>query len=227
MIVYGWNAKVLKESPFPGQTCASCGAQESHILVTGSYAHIFWIPIFPYKKSLTIVCANCSMETKPKHASPEVKEFAKQLKSTVRLPLYMFAGTGIIAALIAFFIVQGFLNDQQIEKYLEDPQVNDIYYMYDAGESTAYKYTIRKVVDVQGDSVSLTFNSFQYNYEPTVLDPEDGFFDVNYNMHKDNIQSLYKNKDISKVMRGFASSSGFDRVIEFSEEDFLLEEGNN
>jgi hypothetical protein len=227
MIVYGWNSKVLKESPFPGQTCVSCGAQESHILVTGSYAHIFWIPIFPYKKSLTIVCSHCSMETKPKDASPEMKEFAKQLKSTVRLPIYMFAGTAIIAVLIAFFAIQGFMKDQQIEKYLDEPQVNDIYYIYDATESTAYKYTIQKVVDVQGDSVSLTVNSFQYNYKPTTLDPQDGFYNITFTLHKDDIQSLYEGNEISEVMRGFASGSGFDRVIEFTEEDFLQEEDNN
>lgn len=218
MIVYGWNSKVLKESPFPGQKCISCGAEDTHVVVTGSYAHIFWIPLFPYKKSLTIVCGNCGLDSKPKQVSPEVTQFAKKLKSTVRFPLYMFAGSGIVALLIGIFAVIGFIDNQKIEGYLNEPHVNDIYYLYNEEETSEYKFYLWKVIDVKGDSIDVSPNTFHYNYHPTRLEPEDGFFNYYYTVHKSRIKTLFDEDMLRKVMRGFESGAGFEREIEFTEE---------
>lgn len=234
MIVYGWNSKVLKESPFPNQTCASCNSEDAHVVVSASYWHVFWIPIFPYKKQLTIVCGNCSLETKPKHVSEEVRQFAKKLKSTVRFPFYMFAGIGIIAVLIAVFAFIGFQDNQKMEEYLDNPQANDIYFLYDKEEPTELKYTLSKAVEVKGDSVYVTFNSFQYNYQPSRLESKDGFYDITIAMHKAALKEMYDKDEIRNVQRGFEPSSGFDRVVEFTEEDLqdlikdqTEEEGSN
>lgn len=234
MIVYGWNSKVLKESPFPNQACASCNSEDAHVVVSASYWHVFWIPIFPYKKQLTIVCGNCSLETKPKHVSEEVRQFAKKLKSTVKFPFYMFSGIGLIAVLIAVFAFMGFQDNQKMEGYLENPQANDIYFLYDKEEPSDYKYYLWKATEVKGDSVYVTFNSFHYNYEPTSLESEDGFYEMSLAMHKVSLKELYDKDELRTVQRGFKSGRGFDRIIEFTEEDLQdlakslsEEEGNN
>ncbi|GAB5524545.1 MAG: hypothetical protein Roseis2KO_24170 [Roseivirga sp.] len=218
MIVYGWNSKVLKESPFPGQQCVSCNAENSYLVVTGSYAHIFWVPLFPYKKKITIVCGSCGLDTNPKHVSPEMKQFAKQLKSTVRLPWWMFAGSGIVAILISIFAITGFMDNKKTEGYLAEPQVNDIYYLYNDDETSDYKYYLWKVIDVREDSVDISPNSFQYNYQPTRLEPEDGFYNYYYTVHKTRFSELFEEDVIRHVMRGFQSGAGFEREIEYTEE---------
>lgn len=226
MIVYGWNSKVLKESPFPGQKCIACNAEDTHVIVSASYAHIFWIPLFPYKKQLTIVCGNCGMNTKPKEVSPEVKQIADQLKSSVRIPVYMFSGSGLIALLIGIFAVIGFMDDKKIQGYLNEPQINDIYYLYNDEETSDYKFYLWKVIDVREDSIDVSPNTFHYNHKPTRLEPEDGFYNYYYTVHKTRFSELFDENVVRHVMRGFDSGAGFERKIEYTEEDSPTSEGN-
>jgi hypothetical protein len=223
MVVYGWNSKTLKEAPFTGHQCASCGNESTHILVIGSYAHIFWIPIFPYRKYLRIVCDNCQLENKPKEVSENVRALAKQLKSKVRFPIYMFSGIGVIALLVAYFTIQGFMDNRNFEKYLNEPQANDIYHLYNSEEETDYKYYLWKVIDVNGDSVNISPNSFQYNYKPTRLETKDGFYDVFYTFHKDQLKEFFETDVIREIQRGFEPGNGFERevIYELSESDSL------
>ncbi len=176
MIVYGWNSKELKQAPFPGHICPACGAENSFIVVDASYFHVFWIPIFPYNKKLRIVCGDCGHTMKPKEVSQEVRQFAKQLKSKVKIPVWMFSGVGVVTLLIVYGIISSFLNGQKELEMLNDPQVNDIYFFYDSEEPTEYKYYLRKVVAVRGASIDVSPYSFSYNMEPEELEMEDGFF---------------------------------------------------
>lgn len=224
MVVYGWNSKLLKEAPFNGHQCTSCGSQSAHIVVIASYFHIFWIPLFPYKKILRIICDDCQHNNKPKEVSEEVKVLAKQLKSKVKFPIYMFSGVGIIALLISYFTVQGFIENKDFEKYLNEPQANDIYHLYNSDEETEYKYYLWKVVDVNEDSVNVSPNSFQYNYKPTELESKDGFYDIYYTVHKNQLKELFETNVIRKVQRGFEPGKGFEREIiyEITEADSLI-----
>ncbi|MCE7992243.1 MAG: hypothetical protein HEP71_09695 [Roseivirga sp.] len=211
--------------PLSRSKCISCNVENTHVVVSASYAHIFWVPLFPYKKKLTIVCANCGMDTKPKEVSLEVKQMADQLKSSVRIPFYMFSGTGIIALLIGIFAVIGFMDDKKIEGYLDEPQVNDIYYLYDDEETSEYKFYLGKVIDVRADSVDIQPNTFHYNYKSTRLEPEDGFYGFYYTVHKSRFSELFDENVIRHVMRGFDSGAGFEREIEYTEEGLPDPEG--
>lgn len=224
MVVYGWNSKVLKEAPFNGHQCPSCKNEATHIVVFGSYFHVFWIPLFPYRKYLRIICDNCQLDQKPKEVSEEVRTLAKQLKSQVRLPFYMYSGVGIITALIIFFTVQGIVDDNKFKNQLNEPQANDIYHLYNAQEPTEFKYYLWKVIDVRGDSVDVSPTSFQYNHDPYTLESEDGFYDVFYSMHKSEILELHETDVLLKVQRGYEASSGFDREIVY---EALIEEKND
>ncbi len=223
MVIYGWNSKSLKEAPFNGHQCTNCGHESTHIVVYGSYFHIFWIPLFPYRKSLKIICDNCQHASKPKEVSEEVRSLAKQLKSKVNFPLYMFSGIGVIILLIAYFTIQGNIDNKAYAEYLEQPQVDDIYHLYNDEEISEYKYYLWKVVDVNGDSVNVSPNSFQYNYKPTKLEPNDGFYDVYITFHKHQLQEFLETDLIRKVQRGFESGKGFDRelIYELTAEDSL------
>jgi len=213
MLIYGWNSKHLKDAPFPGQKCQNCDAEDCHILISASYAHIFWIPIFPYRKSLKIVCTNCEHAASPKSVSNEVRAFAKELKKKVRIPIWMFSGSGLVAGLIFYGIITSFISVQKELGLLENPEVNDLYYFYDEDETTEYKYYLRKVMQVRGDSVDIAPNSFQYNWEATALDSEDGFYDIYYTLHKQDLIDLYNDDVIRTVKRGLPEGNGFEREL--------------
>ena len=221
MIVYGWNSRVLKEAPFPGHRCSNCDSENCHIVVSSSYFHVFWIPLFPYRKKLRIVCGSCGHEEKAKNASLEVKQVAKQLKATVKTPFWMYAGSIIVALGISWLIIQGFMDSQRDLDMIDSPEVNDIYYLYDKDEPTEYKYYLYKVVEVNGDTVGISPNDYHYNRRPFSLEEEDGFYDAFFNIHKDDIKQLYEDDVIRDVQRGFAEGLGFERVLVFP--DSLLE----
>ncbi|OEK02234.1 hypothetical protein BFP97_12220 [Roseivirga sp. 4D4] len=220
MVIYGWNTKVLKDAPFAGHQCTNCGHESAHIIVSASYAHIFWIPVFPYKKVLHLVCDNCQHANKPKEVSPEVRALAKGLKSSVRFPFYMFSGVAIIMALVAYFAVETYMDEQRFEKYLTEPEVNDIYYLYDKDEPTEYKYSLLKVIDIREDSIDVSPNSFGYNYEPAVLMEDDGFYDVYFTYHIDQLREMHKTDELKSVVRLGSETMGMDRVITYNPEDF-------
>lgn len=220
MVIYGWNSKVLKEAPFKEHKCTNCGHESTHIVVSGSYAHVFWIPAFPYKKTLRLVCDNCQHANKPKEVSEDVRSLAKQLKSKVRFPLYMFSGISILVVLIGYFSVTSVLDKQRSEEYLTAPQVNDIYYIYNENEPTELKYSLLKVIDIREDSVDVSPNSFGYNYEPSVLMEEDGFFDVYYSYHKDQLRDMYERDELKTVIRKSLENTGMDKLIEYNLGEF-------
>lgn len=213
MVIYGWSSKKLKQAPFSGKSCSNCENESTLIIVSASYAHVFWIPIFPFKKSLHIVCPNCKHEEKAKDASEEVKGITKQLKASVKTPWYLFSGLILIALIIGFFTVQGALEQNRYESYLENPKVDDVYTLYDASETSEYKYYLWKVINVKGDSVDVSPTSFQYTYIPKQLDAEDGFYDVYFTYHKNDILGLFQTDQLKKVIRGV--TEGFDKTIEY------------
>jgi hypothetical protein len=51
------------------------------------------------------------------------------------------------------------------------------------------------------------------------LDPADGFYNVTYVIHKDEIKNFDLSGELKKVMREYSSSAGFDRIIEFKPEE--------
>jgi hypothetical protein len=132
----------------------------------------------------------------------------------------MFSGVGIITLLIGYFAVTAFLDDLRFEKYLTDPKVNDIYYIFNENEPTELKYSLLKVIDIREDSVDMSPNSFGYNYEPSVLMEEDGFLDVYYSYHKNQLRDMYERDELKTVIRKSLENTGMDKVIEYNLEEF-------
>ncbi len=219
MVIYGWNSKVLKEAPFTQHQCTNCGHENTHIVVTGSYAHVFWIPLFPYQKKLRLICDNCQHANKPKEVSEEVRSLAKQLKSKVRFPAYMFSGIAIIFILGGYFAVDTVLQSNRHEKFLTEPAINDVYYIYNEEEPSDLKYSLLKVIDIREDSIDVSPNSFGYNYQPEVLMEDDGFYDIYFTYHKEQLMEMFKADALQKVLRQ-GTEDNMDMVIEYNIEDF-------
>jgi len=217
MIIYGWNSKNIKQAPLESYECPNCQAKSSSLAIFSSYVHIFWIPIFPYKKSAQIHCTHCQYTQEEKDLSPQMKDQVKQLKSAVKTPVYLFSGLGLIALFVAYVSFDSMQNNKMEQGYIDDPQVGDVYIMKDLEDSTSYNHYLLKVTDSYEDSLVVSFNTFVYNGIVTALDAEDGFLDIGYAMHKAQIKEFDELGELKKVIRDYTSSSGFDRVIEYTE----------
>jgi hypothetical protein len=219
MIIYGWDTKNIKQADLAEYECPGCHEKKSVLAIFSHYAHIFWIPFFPYKKSASIVCMHCNLNTTEKELPPDKKGIVKQLKSTVSIPKYHFTGLAILVVAIAYFSFMGWQNEQQRQAYLEGPMKGDVYLLKDAEEMSEYNHYLIKVIEVNNDSLWVATSSFSYNGLIDELDPSDGFFDVAYPIHKNDLRGVGKFGEVRKVFRDYDKSTGFDRVIEYVEPD--------
>lgn len=216
MIIYGWNAKKIKQAPIEN-ACVNCGEKNAKIAIFSYYVHVFWIPLFPYKKSAQLVCSNCknALEDGDFPKGSEMRKNLRRLKDAVKSPKYMYVGSVILllaVSYIAFLIIQS----SKLERgYLENPQVGDVYVLKDFKETSPYNHYLLKVHDIVDDSLYMTFSSFSYDRIVSRLDPKDGFYDVWYSMHKDQLRQYDESGELKKIIRDYSAYSGFDRVIEY------------
>jgi hypothetical protein len=224
MIVYGWNTKNIKQAPLDNYECPNCQQKESVLVIFARYIHIFWIPVFPIKKAAIIVCNQCKHETDEKAINLGTQSTIKQLKATVPVPKYLFSGLVLILAAIGYFIYDGMQTDKLEQAYLDAPQQGDVYLIKNNDEPSEYNHYLLKVRETNGDSVWVSSSAFSYNGIVSELDPKDGFYDVMYAMHKNDIQEIKKAGDLKKVMRDYLPTAGFDREIEFQKSDTLVVE---
>ncbi len=217
MIIYGWNSKVIKQAPLNNLTCDNCNEQNSLLAIYSKYVHIFWIPVFPYGKEAVIVCSHCQKATKEKDLDTERKQKIKALKSSVKTPLYLFSGLILIVMAIGYFSYASGKTKQEELTFLEDPAVGDIYMNYDKTEQSEYKYYLWKVTNVSDDSIYVSPGSFSYNMIPSKLEKEDGFYDVYFGIHKDEIREMYETGELKEIERYYdPESTGFGRTISYS-----------
>ncbi len=219
MIIYGWNAKNIKQAPLENYECPNCQQKQSVIAIFAKYVHIFWIPVFPYQKTAVIVCTNCKHETEEADIALGTKGATQQLKSAVPIPKYMFSGLALILIAIGFFTYVGIQNGEKEKAYLSDPKTGDIYFLENEKETGPYKHYLMKVRKVEGDSLWVSYSSFSYNRMVTKLDPKDGFYNMMYSMHKDGLKELNTSGELKKVMREYSATDGFNQEVEFHESD--------
>jgi hypothetical protein len=221
MIVYGWNARNIKQAPLETYECPHCQQKQSVLVIFAKYIHIFWIPLFPFKKTAVVVCSNCKHETEEKAITLGSTATIKQLKAAVPIPKYLFSGLALIIIAIGYFTYQGMQDDKRDQSYIDNPQAGDVYLIKSDEALNEYNHYLLKVRDVDGDSLWVSYSSYYYNGIVTQLDPNDGFYNIMYPMHKDGIKDYNKSGALKKVMRDYNSAAGFDREIEFVESDSL------
>ncbi len=219
MIIYGWNTKRIKSAPIPNRVCPNCQQKDtSYFEAYGSYVHIFWIPLFPYKKQAFIACSNCQAAIEESGMDQETKSKFKLLKGAVKLPVYMFSGLFLIAIAIAFGIFSSISTDMEREDFITNPARNDVYTVYDNDEPSSYKYYLMKVVLADEDSVVFAPNTYSYDAIPDQLDPEDGFLaDWIVSFHREDLMEMYNAGDIKKIERNYSSSKGYDQATYYED----------
>lgn len=219
MIIYGWNAKNIKQAPLDNYECTNCHQQQSVIVIFARYVHIFWIPVFPYKKTAVIVCTNCKHETDEKAIMLGTKGIIQQLKAAVPMPKYLFSGLALITVAIVYFTYLGIQTSEREQTYINDPKAGDIYFIKSKEEKSPYNHFLLKVRKVEGDSLWVSYSSFNYNGIVTKLDTKDGFYNIMYPMHRNGIKEYDKSGELKKVLRDYAASDGFDQEVEYHEPD--------
>lgn len=218
MIIYGWNSENIKQAPLgEAYECPDCHQRQSVLAIFASYVHVFWIPLFPYRKEAQVVCLNCDRVDKDKYLESEMKEKVGQLKGAVKIPWWMFSGLGIVLIIVSFSFISGFFDGQERTSMVSSPEIGDVYLIHDKEETGEYDHYLMKVINVAGDSLYVTVSSYSYNGIVEHLDPKDGFYDISIGIHKTEITQYHESGELKRAFRDYSSLSGFDREIEYTE----------
>lgn len=127
MILFGTKSKNIKTIS-TNTTCEHCGQTAIVMQVYQNYFHLYYIPFIPYKKVVSRECTYCKNVIN--HAEllnlaenkAEAKKALKDLKKSVRTPLYMYSFWAIIIFLALCYCL--FQNDRpsyDVQAYIEDP----------------------------------------------------------------------------------------------------------
>lgn len=149
---FGTRSSNIGQKRLKNTTCSYCETQDSFVSATfGTYAHFFWIPIFPISKTTVAECSHCK-KTYPK------KEFTEQMLRSLekedtinpsKRPIWHGCGCLIIIGFILFSLISSaigaiFYGDELDEK------VNDVRKI----ELKADKKRVTSNLSFETDSIS-------------------------------------------------------------------------
>ncbi|MFT4024128.1 MAG: hypothetical protein QM664_10140 [Flavihumibacter sp.] len=159
MIFYGWRStEIAADTTF--EKCESCGTQNGvNIHILSRYAHIFWIPVFPFAKTAVSQCAHCKQVLSQKEMPQPLTIAAQNLKAAAKTPWWTFSGLGVIALLITMGMYKSGENQKKNALYIQQPRAGDIYEV----KTKDNQYTLYRIDQVLGDSVFFEYNSYYVN----------------------------------------------------------------
>jgi len=178
-------------------------------MLLGQYWHLFGMPLWPRAKAAGSQCRSCGLTQEEHQIDAHHSKMVTAVKSNVRYPLRMFAGTIGLVLLATITTALGYgLNQEQGKVYI-NPQSGQVYSVYYPDVADKYKWGLWKVDRVTNDSVYFYQNMLLYDKNP--LDyglgrSNDGVKDLfTYNSYPVSIEGL---KDMFRdgYMGGIASS---------------------
>jgi hypothetical protein len=158
MIIYGHKATKTGHQSLFGTKCSSCGTKDEIEMYTFSrYFHLFWIPVFPYRKEAVTQCNHCKKVLHKKEFSADLLSQYEEMKMNIKTPYWQFTGAGLLALLIIAITYSVKEDDKRDIAFLTAPRAGDIYEI----KLSSNNYTLYKVLDVTPDSVYVLLNKFE------------------------------------------------------------------
>lgn len=96
MIVYGAGEKKREVNQTRKLKCPNCEKSSIGIHYFNKYAHVFWIPTFPYGKRVVAHCDECDTAYEDGRIPDVLKNDVEEIKSTIRPPIFLFSGLFIL-----------------------------------------------------------------------------------------------------------------------------------
>lgn len=97
MFLKGGIARVYVGTDTILNRCPACEAdKEVDILVSACYFHIYYIPIFPTAKEVTLICSKCNLKRADLPFSDRYIRSYHEIKQGYKYPVYLYTGSIII-----------------------------------------------------------------------------------------------------------------------------------
>jgi hypothetical protein len=159
MLIYGFrNATIATETI---DRCPNCGSYNTaRLCVYLKYLHICYIPLLPAGKTGALECDRCNQKLDIKNLPAGLQIEYRNLKSSSRMPLWIFTGIALIILITAGVIWNNKRKQTATAQLVLDPKVNDVFEVKEDG-----KYTLYKVQDVEKDSIYFYSNKYETDDE--------------------------------------------------------------
>ncbi|MCX2681092.1 zinc-ribbon domain-containing protein [Galbibacter sp. EGI 63066] len=106
MIIFGSRAAHIKSVRSSTGFCPSCHSQgELQFNIFRHHVHIFWIPLFPFMKTVTVQCGHCKYAMGKKEIPENLKNESRRIKKETKGPIWQFAGLILFGLLIAMLFI--------------------------------------------------------------------------------------------------------------------------
>jgi hypothetical protein len=174
MIIYGTRAKALATEQVV-DACPNCNSRNTvHISVLQQWAHIFWIPLFPFGKTGVSQCTHCKQVLKLKEMPAGLRLSYDNIKAQTKTPVWTFAGLmliAVVAVAITFYEQQ---KSQRVTQMIPSLKKGDIIHLR-LSDTT---FIVEKVSRVKGDTVFLLYSKYQINRFMDISDLESKEFET-------------------------------------------------
>lgn len=159
MIFYGTNGTHYATEPLPEAACPACHAPGALRLgLISRYAHVYFIPLFPYQKIALTQCARCQAGWTERQLPPELAAAVRQAKKRRPAPRWTWAGLALLAVLGLYGYLHGIRDARTDEALLASPRAGDI---YTVRADSSHKYSLLKVRSAGGNVVELVANEYE------------------------------------------------------------------
>ena len=75
------------------------------MMVYSNYYHIFWIPIFPFDKEVSVACTKCALRRHGLSFNQRLINNFEEIKNQYKHPWYTYIGISTFLLLIVFAIL--------------------------------------------------------------------------------------------------------------------------
>jgi len=148
MLIFGSRASNIGNFDIPNTHCGYCQKENTQqISVFGKYAHIFWIPIFPFGKKAVAECAHCKRTIEQKEFSEDLKKKYFAHKKDTKRPIWHWLGLLIVGALFALTMIIGVTAEEDPRDEFLKQDISSLDYL-PSMESDSFSYKLKQMFDV-------------------------------------------------------------------------------
>lgn len=186
--------------------CWNCRSFDMYVVYHFPYYHFYFFPIISYGyKEVTIRCCDCGTE----YGREDIK---KEFRDKAKTPLFLSAGTLLIAAACVLMFVPAVKSYFDEQEYSEKPQAGDVYLLKDTSANESIYYFL-KAKKIDKDSVHLIRNKQFYHTRPYKgFDLQDHFIkDKDSVLSQFNFKQLLKSEKVVSLERDYGTGRGYDR----------------
>jgi hypothetical protein len=202
MIFYGTKATPVGLYAAERLKCQNCGEENQlQFAVFARYFHLYWIPTIPLGKVAVSSCQHCqhAMEHKEFKKDQQYQYAYERIKAQTSTPKWHFAGLFLIAVLISWVSISGIRSGEQMNEYLAQPQVGDVYHL----KAEEGFFSSMRITAVEGDKLYFVLNEYSVNKASaiTTIDKSENYSEEVVAVLRSDIAELNEQQKILRIKR--------------------------